>query len=316
MPRMRGLYPAIEPTATHRLAITDLHELHVEECGTPGGEPVLFLHGGPGSGCSADHRRYFDPARYHIVLVDQRGAGRSTPSGELQGNTTSELVSDLETVREHLGLERWVLFGGSWGATLALAYAQAHAGRVSGLILRGTFLGTRPEVQWLFRDGANRVFPDYWEEFAALLEPAELADPVSAYHRLITSGDEETRLRAAGAWSSWTARVATYTLVDAGSGGAGDVQATLARSRIESHYAVNGYFLDEGQLLREADRLASVPTRIVHGRHDLTCLLESSWRLHRALPHSHLHIVPDAGRLAGEPAMIDALITASDALLR
>ncbi len=312
---MRALYPEIEPYRSQCLAVSGGHTLHVEECGEPGGLPVVFLHGGPGSGCRAEHRRYFDPRRYRIVLLDQRGAGRSGPAGALDDNTTAALVADLEAVRERLGIGRWILFGGSWGATLALAYAQDHPGRVLGMVLRGTFLATARELDWFFRDGASRLFPEAWEDFVAPIPRPERGDLIEAYARRILEGDLKGRQAAALAWTAWADRVSTHTLDARGDAAPSrDPRRVLHEASIQVHYARNGYFLGPDGVAAHLHRLPQVPTRILHGRCDLTCTPQASWRLHRALPHSVLSILPRTGHLAGEPAMVDALVAATDTL--
>jgi proline iminopeptidase len=313
---MRTLYPEIEPYGTHSLAVAGRHTLHVEECGDSGGLPVVFLHGGPGSGCRADHRRYFDPWRYRIVLLDQRGAGRSTPAGELTDNTTEALIADLEAIRNLLGIERWVLFGGSWGAALALAYAQTHPQRVLGMVLRGTFLATARELDWFFRDGASRMFPEAWQGFVDPIPAGERGELIEAYARRILEGDPAGRRAAARAWTAWADRVVTHTLEPQGDAAPSkDPERMLHEASIQVHYARNGYFLGPEGVEVRLHRLPRVPTRILHGRCDLTCTPQASWRLHRALPHARLRILPRTGHLASEPAMVDALVEATDALV-
>ncbi len=309
----RTLYPEIEPGASGMLPVSALHTLYYEECGNPQGKPVVFLHGGPGGGINARCRRFFDPAAYRIVLFDQRGCGRSTPHAELTENTTWDLVADIERLREHLGIERWQVFGGSWGSTLALAYAQTHPGRVTELVLRGIFLLRRRELEWFYQQGCDALFPDAWEHYLAAIPPAERGDLISAYHRRLTHADPAVRVAAARAWSVWEA--ATSFLhqdrehIDAS---AADDFA-LAFARIESHYFVNAGFLEtDGQLLRDVGRIRPVPAVIVQGRYDVVCPLRSAWDLHRAWPEADLQIVPDAGHSAFEPGNLHALIEATD----
>jgi proline iminopeptidase len=309
---MPELYPDIDPFRTHRLAVEPPHELYLEECGSADGIPVLFLHGGPGSGCEPYHRRFFDPARYRIVLFDQRGCGRSTPHAELQGNTTGALVADIEAIREHLGIGRWLVFGGSWGSTLALAYGQAHPQRVTGLILRGIFLCREREIHWFYQEGASRIFPDYWQDFLAPIPEAERGDLVAAYHRRLTGDNELARLAAAKAWSIWEGRSASLLPNESIVSHVGSPHTALSMARIECHYFVNRAFLEPDQLLREMPRIAHIPGLIVHGRYDLICPLESAWELHRAWPGSELQIVPDAGHAASEPGIRAALVAATD----
>ena len=309
---MPDLYPDLLPYAVHRLAVDDRHVLYVEECGTAKGIPALFLHGGPGAGCEPYHRRFFDPARYRIVLFDQRGAGRSQPHADLTDNTTWHLVADIERIREHLGIDRWLVFGGSWGSTLALAYAQRHPERVRALVVRGIFLCRDEEIGWFYQEGASRVFPDYWEAFVAPVPPAERHDLLRAYHRLLTGEDDIARMAAAKAWSTWEGRTATLLPNAAVVKHFGDPHVALALARIECHYFVNQAFLRPGQLLDDARRLAGIPGVIVHGRYDLICPFENAWALHRAWPGSELVAVPDAGHAASEPGIRSALVAATD----
>ncbi|MBK1694632.1 prolyl aminopeptidase [Chromatium weissei] len=309
-------YPIVKPFATHKLAVGDGHQLYVEECGHSHGIPAVFLHGGPGAGCEPAHRSFFNPDRYRAVLFDQRGCGRSTPHAALNANTTWHLVADLERIRVHLGIERWLVFGGSWGSTLALAYAQTHPERVTALIVRGIFLCRDAEIRWFYQDGANWIFPDFWTDYLAPIPLAERDDLLTAYHRRLTGSDEVARMAAAKAWSIWEGRTATL-LSNA------DLQAHFAQphlalslARIESHYFVNRAFLESNQLLRDAHRLASIPGVIVQGRYDLICPLRSAWELHRAWPTAELQIIPDAGHSAFEPSIRAALVAATDRFAR
>jgi proline iminopeptidase len=313
---MPELYPDILPYAVHRLAVDDRHALYVEECGSAKGIPALFLHGGPGAGCEPYHRRFFDPTRYRVVLFDQRGAGRSVPHADLSDNTTWHLVADIERIRELLGIERWLVFGGSWGSTLALAYAQTHPERVSALVLRGIFLCRNDEIRWFYQEGASRLFPDYWADFVAPVAPADRDDMLGAYHRLLTGADDIARMAAAKAWSTWEGRTATLLPNPSVVNHFGDPHVALSLARIESHYFVHQAFLRPGQLLEDAARLAGVPTVIVHGRYDVICPVENAWALHRALPGSELVIVPDAGHAASEPGIRSALVDATDRFAR
>lgn len=314
MASLRTLYPPIEPFATGRLPVSPIHTLWFEECGKPDGIPVVFLHGGPGGGTSPNMRRFFDPAHYRIVLFDQRGCGRSTPRGELEGNTTFDLVADIERLREHLGIERWFVFGGSWGSTLALAYAERHPQRVRGLVLRGIFLLRRFELEWFYQYGASLVFPDFWEAFLAPIPEVERGDLISAYHRRLTGADPGIRLEAARAWAKWEARTSFLRANEDYVASFDDDAHALKFARIESHYFVHGGFFEtEDQLLRDAHRLAGIPGVIVHGRYDLVCPLRSAWDLKRAWPQAELRIVPDAGHSAFEPGNAAALIEAMDA---
>lgn len=308
---MYKLFPEIEPYTTHRLAVEAPHVLHVEECGNPEGLPVLFVHGGPGAGCENYHRRYFDPEVYRIVLFDQRGAGRSTPHASLEHNTTWHLVADMERLRSHLGIERWVLFGGSWGATLSLAYAETHPERVLGLVLRGIFLCRPWEIRWFYQDGANHVFPDHWQDFVAPIPEAERHDLLQAHYRRLTGEDEIARMRSAEAWSLWEGRTATLRPNPSVIAHFGSPHTALALARIEAHYFVHDTFLEPDQLLRHAHRLQDIPGYLVHGRYDMVCPLASAWDLHRAWPQAKLEIVPDAGHSAAEPGIVSALVQAT-----
>lgn len=310
---MRSLYPEIGATWRDTLTVDPLHRIYLEETGNRQGIPVLFLHGGPGSGCNENHRRYFNPDKYRIVLFDQRGCNRSTPQGETTGNTTQDLLVDIEALRRHLAIEQWLIFGGSWGATLGLLYAQAHPERVLGLILRGSFLARQTDLEWFARYGANRIFPDAWEEFLQAIPAEERDDLVAAYYRRLHDGDRERQLAAARAWSRWAGIVVTYTLA-AYEPEEEDSDRMINEVAIETHYAQNRYFIRENQILDNMDRIPDVPVHIIHGRRDLTCTVSTSWRLHKALPHSQLEIIREGGHLAGEPVMVDALVRATDAM--
>lgn len=309
---MKRLYPEIEPFAVHALKVGTLHTLHVEESGSPEGIPVVFLHGGPGSGCKPYHRSFFDPQIYRAIVFDQRGCSRSAPQGETRENTTHDLIDDLETIRTTLGIDRWLLFGGSWGATLTLLYAETHPQRVSGIIVRGSFLARSSDLEWFISGGASRIFPDYWDEFVSHIPEGERDDLVKAYYLRAHSGDKDIAMAAAKRWSDWAGRVVTWLLSASGSGSPGDSQRMLNEVLIETHYASNRYFLDDNQLLRDANKIPAVPVTVIHGRRDLTCTLEASWQLHRALPESQLIILRESGHLAGDSGMIDALVRATD----
>lgn len=312
MSPMPDLYPPIEPYRVQNLTVDGRHRLYVEESGNPAGLPVLFLHGGPGAGCAAYHRRFFDPAVYRIILFDQRGAGRSTPHAELTGNTTWDLVADMERLREQLGIGRWLLFGGSWGSTLALAYAENHPARVAGLVLRGIFLCRDQEIAWFYQRGASQVFPDYWEAFVAPVAPQQRGDLLHAYHRLLTGEDEVKRMAAAKAWSTWEGRTASLLPDPALVEFFAAPHTALSIARIECHYFVNHAFLRPNQLLADAASLGAIPGVIVQGRYDLICPMASAWELHRAWPASELRIIPDAGHSATEPGIRQALVEATD----
>jgi proline iminopeptidase len=307
------LYPEIEPFQHARLPVDSRHSLYFEQCGNPDGKPVVIVHGGPGGGCSAGMRRFHDPAKYRIVLFDQRGAGRSTPHADLVDNTTWDLVADMERLREHLGIERWQVFGGSWGSTLALAYAQRHPERVSELVLRGIFMLRRWELEWFYQEGASRLFPDAWERYLAAIPEVERGDLISAYHRRLTSADPQQRVQAARAWSVWEAAT-SFLHQDPQFMAAHEADDfALAFARIESHYFVNGGFFEvEDQLLRDVGSIRHIPATIVHGRYDVVCPLQNAWDLHRAWPEALLEIVADAGHSAFEPGNVDALVRATD----
>ncbi len=306
------LYPAIQTYRKEVIPVGGGHRLHLEEAGNPDGVPVVFLHGGPGAGCESWHRRFFDPERYRIILFDQRGSGRSLPHAELRDNTTWHLVADMEQIREHLNIDRWLLFGGSWGSTLALAYAEEHPARVAGMILRGIFLCREREIAWFYQQGADRIFPDYWQSYLQPIPVDERDDLLHAYHRRLTGADELARMAAAKAWSLWEGRTASLLpnadIVDFFA----DPATALAIARIECHYFVNHAFLEPDQLLRNAGRLSEIPGIIVHGRYDMICPLENAWALHQVWPRSELQVVPEAGHAASEPGIARALVAATD----
>lgn len=309
---MHILYPDIQPYVQHTLAVDPPHTLHVEECGNPSGIPVVFIHGGPGAGCEPYHRRFFDPKRYRIILFDQRGCGRSTPHASLEANTTQALVADMEAIREHLKIDKWLLFGGSWGSTLGLVYAETHPERALGLIARGIFLCRPHEIQWFYQQGANRLFPDYWQDYLAPIAATERDDLLTAYHRRLTGEDEMARMAAAKAWSLWEGRTATLRPSESVINHFGDPFTALSLARIECHYFMNGSFLEPNQILRDAHRLQGVPGVIVHGRYDAICPVENAWQLAQAWSGAKLKIIPDAGHAASEPGIINALVGATD----
>lgn len=310
---MRSLYPDIEPFDSGMLAVDDRHTLYWEQCGNPEGKPVVLLHGGPGGGCNEKMRRFHDPAKYRIVLFDQRGSGRSTPHADLVDNTTWDLVADIERLREHLGIERWQVFGGSWGSTLALAYAQTHPTRVTELVLRGIFMLRHWELQWFYQQGASRLFPDAWEHYIAAIPEAERDDLIGAFHKRLTSEDADTRLAAAKAWSIWEGATSFLHIDPDFADAHGDPQFALAFARIENHYFVNkGFFEVDDQLLRDAPRIAEIPGVIVHGRYDVVCPIANAWDLHKAWPKADLVIAPSSGHSAFEPEITDALVAATD----
>ena len=311
---MKNYYPKIEPYATHRLKVDDLHELYIEESGQGDGIPILFLHGGPGAGCSEIHRRFFDPRRYRIILFDQRGCGRSTPHAELKNNTTWDLVADMELIREQLGIDQWILFGGSWGSTLALAYAESHPERVKALVLRGVFLARRQDVQWFYQQGTSMVYPDYWQDYIRPVPEDERDDMISAYYKLLTSDDEAVRQQAARAWSIWEGLTATLLPDEQVLSHFGDPWAALAIARIECHYFVNDSFLQPEQLLNNVHKLKQIPGYIVQGRYDMICPVEQAWALHQAWPESELHIMPGSGHAVMETEITNKLTEITDLL--
>lgn len=307
-------YPPIEPYKTGRMAVGDGHDLYWELCGNPEGRPVVFLHGGPGSGSSSHHRRLFDPQAYKILLFDQRGAGRSTPLGGLDSNTTWHLVADLERLRTMIGAESWVLFGGSWGATLALAYAETHPERVEAIILRGVFTGRRSELDWFYKRGASLLFPDHFADFVRPIPEAERGDLVAAYHQRLTHEDRAVRAEAAAAWAAWEARTVTLrTGATAGQGGTTAGDGTIAFARIENHYFLNRLWLDEGQLIRDAGRLANVDGIVVQGRYDVVTPAATSFELCKAWGlAAEYRLVEGAGHAFAEPGILRELVRATD----
>jgi len=305
------LYPEIKPYAQHRLQVEAPHELYLEESGDPDGLPVLFVHGGPGAGCDARNRCFFDPERYRIILFDQRGAGQSSPHAEIANNHTDALIDDMEKIREHLGIERWLLFGGSWGSTLSLLYAQRFPERVLGMILRGVFLGRQQDMQWLYQEGASRLFPDHWEDYLRPVRESDRGDLVSAYYEILTGDNELARMAAAKAWSGWEARCATLRPNLEVIEHFVDPHIALALARIEAHFFVNDCFIRENQILEDVASLEGIPGTIVHGRYDAVCPLDNAFELHRRWAESELHIVRDAGHAASEPGITDVLIRAT-----
>jgi proline iminopeptidase len=312
-PPIRSLYPEIEPFDSGLLKVSALHTLYYEQSGNPNGKPVVFLHGGPGGGTSPKCRRFFDPAIYRIVLFDQRGCGKSTPHADLTDNTTWDLVADIERLRGHLAIDRWQVFGGSWGSTLALAYAQTHPDKVTELVLRGIFMLRRWELEWFYQKGCDALYPDAWETYLNAIPEAERGDLMSAYHRRLTSTDPKTRTDAARAWSVWEGATSFLWQDPSHIESSAEDEFALAFARIECHYFVNGGFFEhDDQLLRNVDRIRKIPTVIVQGRYDVVCPLRSAWDLHRAWPEADLHIVQDAGHSAFEPGITHELLEATD----
>jgi proline iminopeptidase len=310
---MKTLYPAIEPFDTGRLKVSPVHELYYEQVGNPNGKPAVFLHGGPGGGLTLDYRRYFDPAIYRVVLFDQRGSGKSTPHASLEDNTTWHLVADIERLREHLGIERWLVFGGSWGSTLSLAYAENHPDRVTELVLRGIFLVRPKEAKWFYQEGTSWIFPDVWEEFLKVIPEEERDDMISAYYRRLTSDDLQVRVEAARAWSIWEGSTSKLLFDYKSIERFADPQFALAFARIECHYFMNNCFFEtDNYLVENIDKIRKIPGVIVQGRYDVVCPMTSAWDLHRAWPEADLRIIPDAGHSISEPGIIDALVAATD----
>ncbi len=309
---LRTLYPEIEPYASGHLDVGDGHRIYWERVGTPGAKPAVFLHGGPGGGSSAGHRRQFDPALYDVTLFDQRGCGRSTPHANLEANTTWHLVADIERLREMAGVDKWLVFGGSWGSTLALAYAETHPERVAELVVRGIYTLTKAELDWYYQFGVSEMFPDKWERFVAPIPPEERHEMMLAYHRRLTNPDKAARLEAAKAWSIWEGETITLLPEPATSDQFADAEYAHAFARIENHFFVNAGWLDEGQLLRDAHKLKDIPGVIVHGRYDMPCPAKYAWALHKAWPKAEFHLIEGAGHAYSEPGILDRLIRATD----
>ncbi len=309
----KKLYPPLDPRERGRLKVSALHEIYYEVSGNPNGKPVVVCHGGPGGGSTPSMRRYFSPELYRIVLFDQRGCGRSTPNAELRENTTWDLVADMEALRQHLGIEAWQVFGGSWGSTLALTYALTHKDRVSELVLRGIFTLRREELHWFYQEGASWLFPDAWQSFLAQIPPGERGDLITAYHRRLTSEDAGERLVAAKAWSVWEGTtVSLLPSPDRVTSFGGD-QFALAFARIECHYFVNGGFFErEGWLLENAHLLSGIPGVIAQGRYDVVTPVKTAWELSQCWAEGDLKLVPDAGHAASEEGIIDVLVRATD----
>jgi proline iminopeptidase len=307
---MRSPYPATQPRLAEHIEVGDGHNVYLEEAGSPSGVPVVFLHGGPGSGCKPSHRQFFAPDKYRSILFDQRGCGRSTPFGAVDANSTQHLAADLEHIRRRLGIEKWVLFGGSWGAALALYYAETHPERVLGMVLRGSFLARRRDVEWFFSEGANRMLPRGWDEFKQVV--GDPPDMVEYLHQTVFGEDQEAAERVARAWARWSTEVVTYAIDNVGGEGEESRSSVMCKTRLELHYARNRYFIRENQLLEDAARLPRVPVIIIHGQRDLTCTPDAAWALHQAIPGSTLRILRTAGHLSGETLMSDALLDAAD----
>lgn len=309
---LRGFYPEIEPYETGHLDVGDGHSIYYERCGTPGAKPAVFLHGGPGGGLEPAYRRVFDPARYDVLLFEQRGCGRSTPYASLEANTTWHLVADIEKLREMAGVEKWLVFGGSWGSALGLAYAQTHPERVSGLVLRGIFTLRRWELEWFYQHGASLVFPDKWERYLAPIPQAERGDMIAAYNAILTGEDRAARAAAARAWSLWEGETITLLPDSSKTETFGEETYAVAFARIESHYFVHGGWFEDEQLIRDAGRLRDIPGIIVQGRYDMCTPARTAWDLHKAWPEADFQLVPDAGHALSEPGILDRLVRATD----
>lgn len=314
--KFRPLFPKADPYREFQLQVSGRHTLWVEECGNPEGVPVVFLHGGPGAACEPFHRRFFDPEHCRIILFDQRGCGRSTPHAELKENTTQALVEDIERIREHLGIEAWLVFGGSWGSTLGLAYAETHPGRVTGLVLRGIFLCRPRDIRWFYQDGAGRIHPELWQEYLRVIPEDERGDLVGAYYRRLTSRNPKVRGEAARAWSLWEGSTSNLVPKDSVLAHFSNEATALSLARIECHYFMHDSFLRENQLLEDAHRLRDIPGVIVHGRYDVVCPIEQAWALHLAWPEAEFVVCPRSGHSAGEPEIVDALVRAVQKLTR
>ncbi len=313
----RTLYPAIEPHRHGMLQVSPLHSIYWEECGNPKGKPVVFVHGGPGAGADPRSRRFFDPKKYRIVVFDQRGCGRSRPYASLVDNTTWHLVADMEKLREHLGIERWMVFGGSWGSTLGLAYAETHPERVTEIVLRGIFMLREWEIHWFYQHGASAIFPDHWENYVAGIPKRERGELVEAFYRRLTSRNRATRLKAAKAWAVWEGATSYLHVNEANIENWNADDFAIAVARIECHYFVNrGFFRREDQLLRGVKKIRHIPAVIVQGRYDVVCPMRSAWDLHRAWPEAELRVVPDAGHSALEAGNTHELVTATDRFAR
>ncbi len=312
MTALRTFYPPIEPYESGMLDVGDGHSIYFERCGKPGGKPAIFLHGGPGGGLSPNHRRLFDPERYDVMLFDQRGCGRSTPHAGLESNTTWHLVADIERLRAMMGVEKCLVFGGSWGSTLALAYAETHPARVSELVLRGIYTVTEAELRWYYQFGASEMFPEKWERFQAPIPEAERGDMIAAYRKRLTSDDIATQIEAARAWSVWEGETITLLPDPQLSASHDDGHFALAFARLENHYFVHHCWLEEGQLIRDAHRLRAIPGTIIQGRYDMPCPARYAYALHKAWPEADFHLVEGAGHAYSEPGILDRLIRATD----
>ena len=313
---LKELYPEIKEFDSFMLETNSSHRVYVEQAGNESGIPILFLHGGPGSGCNENHRRYFNPKKYRIILFDQRGCNRSTPNGCENNNTTADILSDIEAIRKKLNIEKWVLFGGSWGATLALLYAECYPKNILGIILRGAFLARKKDLTWFIGEGVNRIYPDYWSEYLSIFNEDEKNNLLDSMHNHIFSDNRTMQLIAAKAWSLWAGRIVTHSFDEEYALDDDEDEDKLINDvKIEIHYAKNKYFINENQIIENIKKIPNIPIMIVHGRSDITCLPESSCSLDEILPNSKLILVPNAGHLAGEPKITNALVNATDEML-
>lgn len=313
---MQVLYPEIKPYKEHNIIVDVPHRIHVEECGNPQGLPVLFVHGGPGAGCDTYHRRFFDPEKYRIILFDQRGCGRSAPHASIKNNTTPDLINDMETIRKQLGVEQWILFGGSWGSTLALLYAQAYPENVTGMILRGIFLCRQRDIDWFYKEGANRIFTDKWIELLKLLPANQRHDILEGYNVLLSGDNELQRMAAAKAWAAWEGNCATLRPSFSVKSSAGDSRTALSMAKMEVHYFLNKGFIEENQIINNMKAIDHIPGIIVHGRYDMICPVEQAFELHGMWTNSELNIIRDAGHASMELGIVDALIKATDEMAK
>ena len=308
---MNVLYPPLAPFKTFHLAVTEGHSIYVEQSGNVSGIPVIFLHGGPCSGTRPSHRQFFNPDFFHIILFDQRGCGQSKPFGKIAGNTTADLIADMEAIREYLSIDTWVLFGGSWGAALALLYAQQFKERVEALVLRGVFLARRQDMDWFIKAGANKIYPELFEDLLAALPEHAVNERVERLYQTVFGADEKAAIKAAQAWEAWGSQLAVGADYN-GEEASGDAEKLLAQVKMELHYAKNNYFIEDNQILNQCGTLTDIPAVIIHGRQDLVCPLEAAWSLARALPQADFNVLPTAGHIAQGDAMVDALVTAMD----
>jgi proline iminopeptidase len=310
---MLTLYPAIQPYAAYNLAVDDIHSLYIEECGSKHGIPVIYLHGGPGSGIDPDNRRFFNPEKYRIILFDQRGSGKSMPHAELTNNTPKLLIEDIEFIRKHCGIDKWLLFGGSWGSTLGLLYAEAYPNRVLGMILRGIFLARQKDLDWIYKEGGvSKIYPDYWQEFISIIPKNKRANLIDSYYKILTGNNELARMSAAKAWSKWEGACATLDLCQKIEKHLTEPHIALSLSTIACHYAVNNYFIKENSILKNIKKIHNIPGTIIHGRYDMVCPLENAYALHQNWPGSNLIIIRNAGHSSREPGILHALIHATN----